>query len=100
MIGKTLALMDAAPSQEEQIQYALALRWAHGWSPEQRVRYFRWFHEKAAHYTGGNSFAKFVEAIRAGAESRVPEPERAALSQWLRPIAAPPPAAALKPRAL
>ncbi|MEO6755603.1 MAG: hypothetical protein ABIP85_27840, partial [Chthoniobacteraceae bacterium] len=64
VIEKTLALMEAAPSQEEQIQYALALRWAHGWSPEQRVRYFRWFHEKAARYTGGNSFAKFVEAIR------------------------------------
>ena len=90
---------DAAPSQEEQIQYALALRWAHGWSPEQRVRYFRWFHEKAARYTGGNSFAKFVEAIRADAASRVPESERAALSQWLRPVAAPTPAAALKPRA-
>ena len=99
VIGKTLALMDAAPSQEEQIAYALALRWAHGWSPEQRVRYFRWFHEKAARYTGGNSFAKFVEAIRADAASRVPEPERAALSQWLRPVAAPTPAAALKPRA-
>ncbi len=100
VIEKTLALMDAAPSQEEQIQYALALRWAHGWSPEQRVRYFRWFHEKAARYTGGNSFAKFVEAIRADAESRVAESERAALSQWLRPVAAPTPAAALKPRAL
>ena len=111
VIQKTLALMDAAPSQEEQIWYALALRWAHGWSPGQRVRYFRWFHEKAARYTGGNSFAKFVEAIRADAASRVPaslreapqagvtDPEYAALAQWLRPVAAPTPAAALKPRA-
>ncbi len=99
MIEKTLALMDAAPSQEEQIWYALCLRWAHGWTPEQRVRYFRWFHEKAARYTGGNSFAKFVEAIRADAASRVPEADRAALADWLRPVAAPTPAAALKPRA-
>ncbi len=99
VIEKTLALMDAAPSQEEQIHYALCLRWAHGWTPGQRVRYFRWFHEKAARYTGGNSFAKFVEAIRAEAASRVPESERAALAEWLRPVATPPPAAALKPRA-
>ncbi len=98
VIGKTLALMDAAPSQEEQIWYALMLRWADGWSPEQRVRYFRWFHEKAARYTGGNSFAKFVEAIRADAASRVPESERAALTEWLRPVASPPPVV-LKPRA-
>jgi putative heme-binding domain-containing protein len=99
VIEKTLALMDAAPSQEEQVWYALCLRWAHGWTPAQRVRYFRWFHEKAARYTGGNSFAKFVEAIRADAASRVPWPEQAAISQWLRPVASPVPAAALKPRA-
>jgi putative heme-binding domain-containing protein len=99
VIEKTLALMDAAPSQEEQVWYALCLRWAHGWTPEQRVRYFRWFHEKAARYTGGNSFAKFVEAIRADTASRVPESERAALADWLRPVASPAPAAALKPRA-
>jgi putative heme-binding domain-containing protein len=98
VIEKTLALMDAAPSQEEQIWYALCLRWAHGWTPEQRVRYFRWFHEKAARYTGGNSFAKFVEAIRADAASRVPEADRAALAEWMHPIATPRPAA-LKPRA-
>ena len=99
VIEKTLAHMDAAPSQEEQIWYALCLRWAHGWTPELRVRYFRWFHEKAARYSGGNSFAKFVEAIRADAASRVPESERAALADWLRPVASPVPAVALKPRA-
>jgi len=112
VIEKTLALMDAAPSQEEQIWYALCLRWAHGWTPEQRGRYFRWFHEKAARYSGGNSFAKFVEAIRADAAVRLPAslrealqagvpvpPEYAALAQWMRPVAAPAPAAALKPRA-
>ncbi len=85
------------PSQEEQIWYALCLRWAHGWTPEQRVRYFRWFHEKAARYSGGNSFAKFVEAIRADAASRVPESDRAALAEWMHPVASPPPAV-LKPR--
>lgn len=101
VIEKTLALMDAAPSQEEQIHYAFCLRWAHGWTPEQRVRYFRWFHEKTVRYTGGNSFVKFAEAIRADAASRVPESERqpdSKLADWLRPLASPRPAV-LKPRA-
>ena len=101
VIEKTLALMDAAPSQEEQIHYAFCLRWAHGWTPEQRVRYFRWFHEKTVRYTGGNSFVKFAEAIRADAASRVPESERqpdSKLADWLRPLASPRPAV-LRPRA-
>ena len=101
VIEKTLALMDAAPSQEEQIHYAFCLRWAHGWTPEQRVRYFRWFHEKTVRYTGGNSFVKFAEAIRADAASRVPESERqpdSKLADWLRPLASPRPAVQ-KPRA-
>jgi putative heme-binding domain-containing protein len=97
VIEKTLALLDAASSQEEQVWYALCLRWAHGWTPEQRVRYFRWFHEKASRFTGGNSFAKFVEAIRADAASRVPEADRAALAEWMHPVATPAPAV-LKPR--
>ena len=67
IIERTLKLMEAAPSQEEQILYALALRWAHGWTPQQREWYFRWFHEKADRYNGGNSFAKFVDRIRADA---------------------------------
>ena len=79
VIGKTLALMDAAPSQEEQIWYALCLRWAYGWTPEQRTRYFRWFHEKAAGYTGGNSFTGFLNRIRTEALARCTPEERAAL---------------------
>jgi len=87
IIERTLKLMEAAPSQEEQILYALALRWAHGWTPQQREWYFRWFHEKADRYNGGNSFAKFVDRIRADAASRVPGEEQAALNPWLAPMA-------------
>jgi putative heme-binding domain-containing protein len=102
IIERTLKLIEAAPSQEEQIYYMLCLRWAHGWTPQQREWYFRWFHEKADRYTGGNSFAKFVDRIRADAEQRVPAEEKAALAAWLTPMAsAEPPkahAAATKPR--
>ena len=102
VIERALKLMEAAPSQEEQIYYALCLRWAHGWTPAQREWYFRWFHEKADKFTGGNSFSKFIDRIRADAVSRVPESEKAALSAWLGPIPSAEPQKAkpaeLKPR--
>ena len=97
VIEKTLALMDAAPSQEEQIHYALVLRWAHGWTPPQRERYFRWFHEKGARLSGGNSMQGFIKKIHAEAAARVPADERAPIAQWLAPLAAPA-AEALKAR--
>ena len=98
IIDKTLALLDAAASQEEQIYYVLCLRWGYGWTPEQRAHYFRWFREKATRYNGGNSFAKFLDKIREDAASRVPESERAALADLLGPAAAPKTTAPVKPR--
>ena len=98
VIERTLALMDAAKSQEEQIHYALVLRWAHGWSPGQRERYFRWFHEKGARLSGGNSLAGFIRKIHAEAAGRVPDSEKAALAKWLAPLTTPA-AEAVKPRA-
>ena len=98
VIEKTLALMEAAPSQEEQIHYALVLRWAHGWTPQQRERYFRWFHEKGARLSGGNSLAGFIRKIHTEAAGRVPDSEKAALAKWLAPLTSPA-AEAVKPRA-
>ena len=88
VIDRALALMESAPTQEEQIHYALCLRWAHGWTLKQRETYLRWFHEKASRYKGGNSFAKFVDKIRSDAVSRIPESDKAALAEWLGPVAA------------
>lgn len=98
IIDKTLALLDAAASQEEQIYYVMCLRWGYGWTPEQRAHYFRWFREKATRYNGGNSFAKFLDKIREDAASRVPESERAALAELLGPAAAPKKVEPVKPR--
>src|SRR5262249_33435423 len=56
---KTMALMAKAPTQEEQMEYALSLRTLKtGWTPELRKAYFTWF-QKAAGYKGGHSFAGF-----------------------------------------
>lgn len=63
-VGKTLALLAKAASQEEQIEYALSLRSVKtGWTIQQREDYFNWFH-KAANYRGGNSFHGFLRNIR------------------------------------
>jgi len=44
VVGKTLALLEAAPTQEEQFHYLLHLRKLQsGWTKEQHERYFSWF---------------------------------------------------------
>ncbi len=54
VIEKSLALLDKAKTQEEQITYIFALRnLKHGWTIEQRKHYFSWF--KSAQEKGANS---------------------------------------------
>jgi len=67
VLTKALDLLAKAPTQEEQIDYAFALRTVKtGWTPMQREEYFNWFH-KAATYHGHNSFHGFLRNIRADA---------------------------------
>ncbi|MEI6232245.1 MAG: c-type cytochrome [Planctomycetota bacterium] len=74
---KTLALMDAAPSQEEQLDYAKSLRMLKaGWTIENRKAYMNWF-LKAASYQGGNSFTKFVSNIKKEAVAVLPDDAKA-----------------------
>jgi len=80
---KTLNLIAAAPTQEEQIEYARSLRMlTSGWTVESRAQYFRWF-LRAANYTGGASFEKFIEFIRADAVQSLSEEHRKELAQLL-----------------
>jgi putative heme-binding domain-containing protein len=61
---RTLKLMAAAPTQEEQLEYARSLRMLKtGWTPEQRQEYFGWF-PKAAQFKGGASLRGFLREIR------------------------------------
>ncbi len=69
--AKGVALLEKAPTQEEQIDLARSLRLLRvGWTPTLAERYFSWFH-KAAHYRGGASFGKFVAYIRNDALDRL-----------------------------
>lgn len=81
--SKTLALMNKAPSQEEQMEYALSLRnLKTGWTPEQRQNYFGWF-AKAQSYRGGHSFLGFVRNIKNEAVAKLTPEEKAALKPLL-----------------
>jgi putative heme-binding domain-containing protein len=80
---KGVALMESAPTQEEQIEYARSLRMLRtGWTIELRTNYFEWF-LKAANYRGGASFEKFIEFIRTDAEASLQDGERVALAELL-----------------
>ncbi|MEO6786510.1 MAG: c-type cytochrome [Chthoniobacteraceae bacterium] len=64
LAAKGMALIESAPSQEEQIEYARSLRMLKtGWTPALRTAQLEWF-LKAANYKGGASFDKFIEFIR------------------------------------
>lgn len=87
--AKALALMDSAPTQEEQIEYARSLRMLDaGWTPATRTAYFEWFH-KAANFRGGASFAKFIEFIQTDALATLTPEEKTALAPVLARKAAP-----------
>jgi putative heme-binding domain-containing protein len=80
---KTVKLLAEAPTQEEQMEYARALRMLKtGWTPELRKTYFEWF-VKAQTYKGGNSFAKFVLMMKADAEKTLTAEEKIALKPIL-----------------
>ena len=80
--AKTVALLEHAPTQQEQIDYARTLRSLKaGWTPELRTSYFSWF-PKAARFKGGNSFPGFMANIRRDATANLSDAER----QRLKPI--------------
>jgi putative heme-binding domain-containing protein len=81
--AKTIQLLSTAPTQEEQIDFARALRMLRtGWTPELREAYFKWFH-KAAGYKGGMSFVLFVENIKKDAMTTLSDAEKEALKPLL-----------------
>lgn len=81
--AKTMALIEAAPTQEEQVQYARSIRMLKtGWTAELQTDYFQWF-LKAANYRGGASFAKFIEFIRNDAVASLNNAQKESLKELL-----------------
>lgn len=81
--AKAIALIQGAPTQEEQMEYARSIRFLKaGWTTELRTAQFDWF-LKAANYRGGASFEKFLEFIRNDAVASLSESEKTALAPVL-----------------
>ncbi|MFO0936666.1 MAG: c-type cytochrome [Gemmataceae bacterium] len=87
--AKTVKLLTAALTQEEQIEYARALRMLKtGWTPELQKEYFQWF-VKSESYKGGMSFGGFLKQIKDDAVANLNEKDRIALKPILeaKPVA-------------
>ncbi len=81
--GKALALIEAAPTQEEQMQYARSIRFlTAGWTPQLRTAYFEWF-LKAANYQGGASFTQFIQMMRDDAVASLDEKTKIEMAELL-----------------
>jgi putative heme-binding domain-containing protein len=81
--AKTIALLERAPTQEEQIDLVKSLRHLReGWTPELRAKYFGWFH-KASSYRGGASFSLFVTHIQEDAVALLSDSEKDRLGSLL-----------------
>ncbi len=106
VIGRTLDLVETAPSQEQQMHYVAQLRGLrNGWSREDRRRFLgwwlrprdhlarpgsllHWFHDVGRGYVDGANVNRHLEAFRRDALSAVPEGEREDLRElWEAPMA-------------
>jgi len=100
VVGKTLDLLQKAPTLEQQIWFVFNLRnLRKGWTPEQRKEYFQWFnqnHENLSHppellkwfteaqssYRNGASYPKFIANFKRDAIANLTSQER----QDLQPV--------------
>lgn len=81
--AKAVPMLESAPSQEEQMEYARSLRMLKtGWTTPLHTAYFDWF-LKAANYHGGASFENFISFIRADAVASLSDSEKTELAAEL-----------------
>ncbi len=101
VIAKTLALLDKAPTHEEQIYYIMRLRnITNGWSLSQRAHYLAWFLKDRTHpeprsdvlpyfkdvgqdFHTGEAFDLYLDAFRREAVEPLNPADRQALAQYL-----------------
>lgn len=79
-LPKAVAILETAPTQEEQISHAKNLRLAKaGWTPELRERFFKWVCLRAPLLKGGASFPMFMADIKKDAIAGLTEEEKVKL---------------------
>lgn len=80
---KLVARMAKSPTQEEQLEYARALRVLKtGWTPALRKQYFEWY-LKAANFRGGASLAGFLRDMKNDAVATLSDAEKTDLKPIL-----------------
>jgi putative heme-binding domain-containing protein len=81
--SKLVTALRTAPTQEEQLDLARALRvCTTGWTQPLREEYFRWF-LKAANFKGGSSLRGFLRDIKVDAMENLSEADQLALKPIL-----------------
>jgi putative heme-binding domain-containing protein len=98
-VAKTMKLLEAAPTQEEQIWYVLSLRTIkNGWTPELRKEYLswwtkdraglkhppevmKWFADAGRPYADGASFPRFIANFHADAVKTLSPQEQESLKE-------------------
>ncbi len=83
---RTIDLLEQAPTQEEQIHYALVLRALRdGWTLKERQHYFQWFNN-VPQARGGASFNGFLMNIRNEAIATLTATEKTQLATTLASV--------------
>jgi putative heme-binding domain-containing protein len=96
--GKALKLLAAAPTQEEQMEYAKSLRFLQtGWTPAQRKEYFAWY-ARAVTYKGGLTFRGTLGRMKRDAVALLTAREKEELKPVLEARTAAPAPEVSKPR--
>jgi putative heme-binding domain-containing protein len=82
-VAKTVRLLLASETQEEQVAYAWHLAAAdNGWTPELQQKYFTWFLD-SSNFLGGHSFGGYISNIRKMAVARLSEEDKARLGDLI-----------------
>lgn len=77
VIERTVQLLKAAQTQQDQLFYIFVLRnLRSGWTAEQRRAYFSWLNLAESRYLGGASFRRFVQQIRTDAVLTLSEEQK------------------------
>ncbi len=110
-VAKTVALLKSAPTQEEQVTYAVALRsiktgwtealrrdylswWNTGRSTQHPEHVVQWFKDAGINFNNGSSFQNFLKNALKEAHATMTPAELAALGDLSKPTAVAAPAAA------
>jgi putative heme-binding domain-containing protein len=95
VVSKSMALLQGAKTQEEQLFYIFALRnTTEGWTPDQRKDYFKWLDHADKDYTGGASYKLFLKNVRSDAMKTMSEEQQLALGLLAKPAPTTAPAVA------